>query len=51
VTAYKRPFCGLSVDLVKYNGKAPGQHLDMLAQRKAKKPTTWANEVPAEMRD
>lgn len=50
VAAYKRPFRGLSVDLVMYNGKPPGQHLDMLARRKATKPTMWSDQVPVELR-
>lgn len=50
VAAYKRPFAGLSVDLVMYNGKPAGQHLDTLARRKATKPTKWSEQVPVELR-
>jgi hypothetical protein len=50
VAAYKRPFRGLSIDLMKYNGKPSGQHLDMLARRKATKPTKWSDQVPVELR-
>lgn len=50
VAAYKRPFRGLSVDLVKYNGGPPGRHLSMLARRKPRGPTQWADDVPADLR-
>lgn len=50
VAAYKRPFRGIDVDLVKYNGGTPGRHLDTLARRKAGKPTKWHDSVPTEMR-
>lgn len=50
VAAYKRPFRGLSVDLVKFNGGKPGEHLTRLAWRKCNKPTRWHDTVPLEMR-
>jgi hypothetical protein len=50
VAAYKRPFRGLSVDLVAYNGGPPGKHLDPLARRKCTKRTTWSDKVPPELR-
>lgn len=50
IAAYLRPFKGLSVDLVQYNGKPPGQHLDVLARRKCTKPTKWSNAVPVALR-
>jgi len=50
VAAYKRPFRGLSVDLMKYNGGPPGRHMDMLARRKAGKKTKWSDQVPAVLR-
>jgi hypothetical protein len=50
VAAYKRPFQGLSIDLIAYNGKPPGQHLDLLARRKATKATKWSDKVPLELR-
>lgn len=50
ITAYRRPFAGLSVDCVMFNGKEPGKHLDTLAYRKAGKSTAWHDQVPAELR-
>ena len=50
VAAYKRPFKGLSVDLMMFNGGRPGQHMDQLARRKAAKPTEWSEKVPQELR-
>ena len=50
VAAYKRPFKGLSVDLMMFNGKPPGQHLDCLARRQCTKKTKWNEQVPRELR-
>jgi hypothetical protein len=50
LAAYKRPFAGIDVDLVKYNGGKPGQHLTTLARRKAGKPTKWHDKIPNELR-
>ena len=50
IAAYKRPFRGLSVDVVKWNGGPPGHHLDRICWRKARKPTVWTAAVPLELR-
>ena len=50
VTAYKRPFRGVSVDMVVYNGGAPRQHLTTLPRRQCGKPTKWSDAVSAELR-
>lgn len=50
VAAYKKPFKGLSAEVLMYNGGKPGSHLTRLAFRKCGKPTKWEKEVPAELR-